>query len=215
MIVGHNLPIAALGTFILWFGWFGFNAGSTLVGDASIGRIAVNTTISPAVGAVFAMLSMWLIQGRPDLTMVLNGALGGLVGITACCSVVSPASAAIIGMVAGLIATFGTLLLERMQLDDAVGAVPVHLFNGWWGTLCVALFNDAGFNANTLGVQALGTFSMTGGAFVLCWLVFKAVDVAVGLRATDEEQEDGLDFAEHSANAYPEFVTSEQRLAGM
>jgi Amt family ammonium transporter len=213
MIVGHNLPMATLGTFLLWFGWFGFNAGSTLVADGTIGRIAVNTTIAPAVGAVSAMLSMWLIQGRPDLSMVLNGSLGGAVGITACCAVVTPSSAVVIGLVAGLVATFGTLLLEKLGVDDAVGAVPVHLFNGWWGTLSAALFHEGGFTAERLGVQALGTFSMTAAAFAGAFAVFKVVDMLIGLRATDEEQLNGLDFAEHSANAYPEFVTSEQKLA--
>jgi len=212
MLVGHNLPMAALGAFILWFGWFGFNGGSTLIGDPSIGRIIVNTAIAPSVGAISAMLSMWLIQGRPDLGMVINGCLGGAVGITACCSVVTPASACVIGLVAGIIATFGTLLLEKLQLDDAVGAVPVHLFNGWWGTLCVSLFNDKGFDVKQLGVQAIGTFSMTLTAFVGCFIIFKLVDILIGLRASDEEQIDGLDFSEHSASAYPEFATTEQKL---
>jgi Amt family ammonium transporter len=210
LIAGHNIPLAALGVFLLWFGWFGFNAGSTLLGDATIGRIVVNTTIAPAVGALAAMISMWFIQGRPDIGITLNGSLGGLVGITACCANITPASAAIVGLVAGLLTTVTTIALERLKLDDAVGAVPVHLVNGWWGTLAVALFDEAGFQVERLGIQALGTFSITGTAFVLCFIIFKVTDLVVGLRATETEQIDGLDFSEHSANAYPDFSTTEQ-----
>lgn len=210
LIAGHNIPLAALGVFILWFGWFGFNAGSTLIGDGAIGRIVVNTTIAPASGALAAMISMWFVQGRPDVGITLNGALGGLVGITACCANISPASALVVGLIAGIITTVATIALERMQIDDAVGAVPVHLVNGWWGTLSVALFNQDGFDAQKLGVQALGTFSITLTSFVICFGIFKTVDMLVGLRATDNEQIDGLDFSEHAANAYPDFQTTEQ-----
>lgn len=210
LIAGHNIPLAALGVFILWFGWFGFNAGSTLIGDGSIGRIVVNTTIAPAAGALAAMISMWFVQGRPDVGITLNGALGGLVGITACCANISPASSLVVGLIAGIITTVATIALERMQIDDAVGAVPVHLVNGWWGTLSVALFNQDGFDAHKLGVQALGTFSITLTSFVICFIIFKTVDMLVGLRATDNEQIDGLDFSEHAANAYPDFQTTEQ-----
>jgi ammonium transporter, Amt family len=210
LIAGHNIPLAALGVFLLWFGWFGFNAGSTLLGDVTIGRIVVNTTIAPAAGALAAMVSMWFIQGRPDIGITLNGALGGLVGVTACCANITPASAAVVGLVAGLLTTVATIGLERMRLDDAVGAVPVHLVNGWWGTLAVALFDEVGFSVEKLGVQALGTFSITGCAFLLCLVIFKVVDWTVGLRASETEQIDGLDFTEHSANAYPDFSTTDQ-----
>lgn len=210
LIAGHNIPLAALGVFILWFGWFGFNAGSTLLANASIGRIAVNTTIAPAAAALAAMISMWFVQGRPDVGITLNGALGGAVGVTACCANISPASALVVGMIAGIITTVATIALERLQLDDAVGAIPVHLCNGWWGTLSVALFDEQGFKAEKLGVQALGTFSITLTAFIICYGIFKTVDMIVGLRASDTEQVDGLDFSEHAANAYPDFQTTEQ-----
>ena len=210
LIAGHNIPLAALGVFILWFGWFGFNAGSTLVANGTIGRIAVNTTIAPAAAALSAMVSMWFVQGRPDVGITLNGSLGGLVGVTACCANISPASAFVVGLIAGIITTVATIALERMRIDDAVGAVPVHLANGWWGTLSVALFNMDGFDAHKLGVQALGTFSITLTSFVICFAIFKTVDLAIGLRATENEQIDGLDFSEHSANAYPDFQTTEQ-----
>jgi Amt family ammonium transporter len=210
LITGHNMPLATLGTFILWFGWYGFNAGSTLLGDAGIGRVAVNTTLSPAAGALAAMFTMWILQGRPDLGMTLNGGLGGLVGITANCNLVEPASAVVIGLVSGLIATFGAVLLERLKVDDAVGAVPVHLFCGWWGTLCVALFNEAGFSPKQLGVQALGTVAITVSCFIVAYISFQIIDKVMGLRASEDEQDLGLDFTEHSGAAYPDFITGEQ-----
>jgi len=214
LISGHNLPLAALGTFILWFGWYGFNAGSTLIGDASIGRIVVNTTLAPSAGALAAMVAIWITQGRPDLSVTLNGALGGLVGITASCHTVSPASAVLIGLVAGVVATLGTMLLERLWVDDAVGAVPVHLFCGWWGVLAVALFNEKGFSPESLAVQALGVASITAFSFTLSFIAFKLIDVTVGLRASNDEQDLGLDFTEHSGTAYADFVTSEHEIPG-
>jgi Amt family ammonium transporter len=212
LLSGHNLPLATLGTFILWFGWFGFNAGSTLIGDASIGRIAVNTTIAPSAGALAAMITIWITHGRPDLGATLNGALGGLVGITANCHMVVPASAAVIGLIAGVIATLAAQLLERLKVDDAVGASPVHLFCGVWGVLAVALFNEKGFSPESLGIQALGAFSIAVGAFVASYLVFQLINVTIGLRASDEEQDLGLDFTEHSATAYADFLTGEQSI---
>lgn len=212
LMSGHNVPLAALGTFILWFGWYGFNSGSTLVGDVSIGRIAVNTTLAPAAGALMGMFAMWLHQGRPDMAMTMNGALGGLVGITANCHCVTPFSAVIIGLVAGILATFGCLFLERLKLDDAVGAIPVHLFCGIWGILAVALFNEKGFSSDALAVQAMGVGSIAGAAFVGAFIVFFLIDKIVGLRASDNEQDLGLDFTEHSGAAYPDFTTNEQEL---
>ena len=210
LIAGHNIPLAALGTFILWFGWFGFNAGSTLVASGAIGRIAVNTAVAPAAAAISAMISMWFVQGRPDVGITLNGCLGGAVAVTACCANITPASSFVVGVVAGLLTTFATIGIERIGLDDAVGAVPVHLFNGWWGILSVAFFNEKGFDPRQLGVQALGVFSITVTSFVMCYVVFRFVHAIIGLRASDQEQKDGLDFSEHSANAYPDFHTSEQ-----
>lgn len=209
LIPGHNLPLAALGTFLLWFGWFGFNVGSMLTVDSSLGRIAVNTTLAASTGALIGMLSMWLHQGRPDLLITLNGALGGLVGITANCHCVSPVSAVLIGLIAGLIATAGSILLERLRIDDAVGAVPVHLFCGWWGVLAVAIFNEEGFSPGQLGIQALGVLSITGFAFVAAFVSFVIINKTIGLRATDPEQDLGLDFTEHSGTAYPDFITGE------
>ncbi|WP_206026035.1 ammonium transporter [Roseimicrobium sp. ORNL1] len=210
IIAGHNLPLAALGALLLWFGWFGFNAGSTLAANDAMGRIAVNTLISPSAGAVFAMIAMWLAQGKSDVGIAINGSLGGAVGITACCANISPASALVVGAVAGLLTTGATILLERLRLDDVAGAVPVHLVNGLWGTLSVALFDEKGFDAGRLGVQALGTFSVAAFSFVAGFAIFKLIDLTVGLRASEEEQLDGLDFSEHAVNAYPDFQTSER-----
>ncbi len=210
LIAGHNIPLVTLGVLLLWFGWFGFNAGSSLSATSAIGRLVVNTTISPAAAGIAAMVSMWFIQGKPDVNIAMNGALGGAVAITACCGVVTPASSVAIGMVGGIVTTIATIALERWKIDDAVGAVPVHLACGWWGTLSAALFNEAGFTARSLGVQALGTFSISLYAFAVCSAGFFVINRITRLRATEEEQINGLDFTEHAANAYPDFQTTEQ-----
>lgn len=210
LIAGHNVPLVILGVLLLWFGWFGFNAGSSLSATSVIGRLVVNTTISPAAAGIAAMAAMWFIQGKPDVNIAMNGALGGAVAITACCGNVTPASAVIIGTIGGIMTTVATIALERWQIDDAVGAVPVHLCCGWWGTLSVALFDEKGFQIERLGVQALGTVSASVYAFVTCFLIFKVINFAVRTRATEEEQVNGLDFTEHAANAYPDFHTTEQ-----
>lgn len=210
LIAGHNIPLVTLGVLLLWFGWFGFNAGSSLSGSSVIGRLVVNTTISPSAAGIAAMISMWFIQGRPDVNIAMNGALGGAVAITACCGNVSPAAAIIIGALGGIITTVATITLERWKIDDAVGAVPVHLACGWWGTLCVALFDEKGFSIERLGVQALGTLSISLYSFVVCAVVFAFIKFCVRIRATEEEQINGLDFTEHAANAYPDFQTTEQ-----
>lgn len=212
LIVGHNMPLAALGVFILWFCWFGFNAGSTVAGTAAIGRIAVNTNLAACIGALAAMTYVWKLHGRPDIGVTLNGALGGLVAITAGCHTVSAPSALAIGAIAGVLTAYVGDLLEKLRLDDAVGAVPVHFANGIWGVLAVAIFNENGFSLKLLGVQALGAATGATFSFVGCYLIFRLIEKTVGLRATRIEQEEGLDFHEHAASAYPDFSTSEQRL---
>lgn len=210
LIAGHNIPLVTLGVFLLWFGWFGFNAGSSLNGASMIGRLVVNTTISPSAAGMAAMISMWFIQGKPDVNIAMNGALGGAVAITACCGNVTPGSAIIIGAIGGIITTVATIALERWKIDDAVGAVPVHLACGWWGTLSVALFDEKGFSIERFGVQALGTVCISLYSFVVCIAVFAFIKLCVRIRATEEEQINGLDFTEHAANAYPDFQTTEQ-----
>lgn len=206
MITGHNLPLASLGVMLLWFGWIGFNGGSLLAVDTGLTTILINTMISASAGGLFGLVVFWGLHGRPDPGIVFNGILGGLVGITAACDVVSPASAMVIGMIAGIISTLGAELLLKFKLDDVVGAVPVHLFNGIWGTVAVALFNTGGFSVSQVGIQLFGTLAMSTVAFGAAFGAFKLINMTIGLRATDDEQLCGLDFAEHSTNAYPDFA---------
>lgn len=206
LMTGHNLPLASLGVLLLWFGWMGFNGGSMLSLDGGLSMVLINTMVSAAAGGLFALVVFWCLHNRPDPGVVFNGVLGGLVAITAACDQVTPASAMMIGAIAGVISSLGADLLLKFKLDDVVGAVPVHLFNGIWGTTCVALFSVGGFSVATLGVQLIGSVSMAAVAFGAAFAAFKAIDATIGLRATDEEQECGLDFAEHSTSAYPDFA---------
>ena len=211
-IRGHNIPLASLGVFILWFGWFGFNPGSTVaVGDgADLALVAMNTNLSAAAGALSAMVTIWLVGGKPDLGMTMNGCLAGLVAITAPCATVAPSSAIVIGLVGGVIVVLGALGLDRLRIDDPVGAVPVHGLNGLWGTLAIGLFNTdggllTGGGARLLGVQALGTFSATGFVIVVMGAVFLAIKHTVGLRVGRAEELRGLDIGEHGMEAYAGF----------
>jgi Amt family ammonium transporter len=204
-IPGHNLPLAALGVFILWFGWFGFNPGSTTTADTSIARIAVNTNLAAAAGSVLVMLLTWLKFKNPDVGLTMNGALAGLVAITAPCANVSPLSAVIIGALAGIIVVYAVLFFERIKVDDPVGAVSVHGICGAWGTLAAGIFNEAGFSLKVIGVQALGIVVAFVWAFGLGYIVFKLIAATIGLRVSPEEELEGLDLSEHRAEAYPDF----------
>jgi Amt family ammonium transporter len=199
---GHNLVFATLGVFLLWFGWFGFNAGSTTTADTSIALIAVNTNLAAAAGAVAAMITSWLYLKKPDATMALNGALAGLVGITAGCANVSPGSSVIIGLIAGAIVVFSVLLFDRIRIDDPVGAISVHGVCGAWGTLAAGLFNAEGVTAGIIGVQLLGIAAAFVWTFGTMWVFFKLVAVTVGLRVSPEEEVEGLDSHEHGNDAY-------------
>ena len=207
-ILGHNIPLAALGVFILWLGWFGFNPGSTTTADTSIAMIFVNTNLAAATGAVFAMLTAWMKFGKPEAGMSLNGALAGLVGITAGCANVSPGSAIIIGAVAGVLVVFSVLFFDKIKVDDPVGAVSVHGVNGAWGTLAAGLFDMGGFSMKVVGVQLLGIASCFVWTFVTAFIMFKIISMTIGLRVSPEEEKEGLDFTEHGNNAYPDFDTS-------
>ncbi|MBI4773721.1 MAG: ammonium transporter [Deltaproteobacteria bacterium] len=211
-IPGHNLPLAALGTFILWMGWFGFNPGSTTAAIKDISWIFVNTNLAGAAGCLTAMITAWCRFGKPDVGMSLNGALAGLVAITAPCNNVTPLSSVIIGAIAGVIVVLSVLFFDKIKVDDPVGAVSVHGVCGAWGTLAAGLFNIDGFSLKIIGVQLIGI----GGAFVWAFgmglIVFKLIDLIVGLRVSPEEETDGLDFHEHGASAYPDFQTSVSRL---
>ena len=210
-ILGHNIPLAALGVFILWFGWFGFNPGSTTTGNGSIGYIAVTTNLSAAAGAIAAMCISWLILKKPDASMALNGALAGLVSITAPCDAVSPLAAIAIGGIGGWLVVASVLFIDRIfKIDDPVGAVSVHGVCGVWGTLSVGLFNlESGlFNEGglkLLGVQALGAFSAFAWAFGVGLVLFYAISKTAGLRVTAEEELKGLDIGEHGMEAYSGF----------
>ena len=218
VIAGHNIPLASLGVFILWFGWFGFNAGSTLsVGDGSlIGRVAINTNIAAAIGGIVAMATVWKRFGKPDLSMVMNGALAGLVAITAPCAYVEPWAAIVIGGIAGYVVMRGVELLDKLQIDDPVGAFPVHGMCGVWGTLCVGIFGKAslglanngfiyGGNPMQLGIQMVGIVSTITFIIVGMGIVFKMIDITVGLRISREEELRGLDIGEHGMEAYGGF----------
>jgi len=210
-ILGHNIPLAALGVFILWFGWFGFNPGSTTVGDGSIGYIAVTTNLSAAAGAIVAMCVSWVIMKKPDASMALNGALAGLVSITAPCDGVTPVGAIVIGAVGGVLVVSSVLFIDHvLKVDDPVGAVSVHGVCGLWGTLAAGLFNMEsglfyGGGLKQLGVQALGAGTAFVWAFGLGLILFYAISKTIGLRVTPEEELKGLDIGEHGMEAYSGF----------
>ena len=204
---GSNLPLATLGTFILWLGWFGFNGGSQLamgtISDVSdVARIFANTNMAAAAGAVVAMLMTQILYKKVDLTMTLNGALAGLVSITAEPLAPSLFQALIIGGVGGAIVVFVVPLLDRLKIDDVVGAIPVHLVAGFWGTFIVAWTNaDASFGMQIMGFAVIGAF-----VFVVSYVFFTLIKLTMGLRVGEEEELGGLDMAELGMEAYPEFT---------
>ena len=208
-MMGANLPLATLGTFILWLGWFGFNGGSQLaigsVGDvANVSRIFANTNAAAAGGVLTALIASQLYHGKPDLTMALNGALAGLVSITAEPLMPSLGVATLIGGTGGLIIVFSVPLLDRLQIDDVVGAIPVHLLAGIWGTLAVCLTNgDANLLTQILGIVVIGIFT-----FVTSYVVWLILDAFLGLRVSEEEEIRGMDISEMGMESYPDFNTS-------
>ena len=218
VIAGHSIPLASLGVFILWFGWFGFNPGSSLhVGDGSlIALVAINTNLAAAAGGIAALVTVWKIFGKPDLSMAMNGALAGLVAITAPCAFVDPWAAIIIGVIGGIIVVFGVVLLDKLHIDDPVGAVPVHGMNGIWGTLAIGLFGKEslglahngllfGGGFKQLGIQLLGVSSVIIFIVISMSIVFKLINVIIGLRVSREEELKGLDIGEHGMEAYGGF----------
>jgi Amt family ammonium transporter len=217
-IGGHNLPLGMLGVFILWFGWYGFNAGSTLgmSEPGTVARIAMTTTLAASAGSIAAMVLAWVKYGKPDLTLALNGALAGLVGITAPCAVVTPGASIFIGAAAGILVIYGIEWLNRIRIDDPVGAIAVHGLCGVWGTLAVGLFGLAsmgapadglfyGGGAGQLGIQFLGVTACLAFTAVAMWIIFKAIDSVVGLRVPLETELRGLDIDEHGLESYSGF----------
>ena len=221
VIAGHNLPLAALGVFILWLGWFGFNPGSQMAADASsIALIAVTTNIAAAAGAIASMITAWIRLGKPDAGMALNGALAGLVAITAPCAFVEPWAAVVIGAIAGVVVVFSVLLFESFKVDDPVGAISVHGTCGALGTILLGVFhNEQGilYAANKgeafkfLGVQFLGVIAVLVWCVITGYILFSAIKAVVGLRVSQEEEMEGLDLREHGASAYPDFSVSSIR----
>ncbi|MCA9542309.1 MAG: ammonium transporter [Myxococcales bacterium] len=201
-IMGHNLPLAAIGAFLLWFGWYGFNGGSVLSANpGAVSFVFATTTLAAAAGIISAMAISWIFLKKPDLSMVLNGALAGLVGITAGADVISPLNAVIVGALAGALAVFSVLLLDRLRIDDPVGAISVHLVGGIFGTLAVGVFAPEGdFGAQIIGVLATGAL-----CFPVSLGLFFALARTIGLRVSKHEEQQGLDVGEHGMEAYAGF----------
>jgi Amt family ammonium transporter len=207
------MALATLGVFILWMGWFGFNAGSTtgVTGgtDPTSGAgkafalIALNTNLAACAGAIFATATTWIRYGKPEISMALNGALAGLVSITAPCASASPLSAVLIACVAGVLVVFSVDVFERLEIDDPVGAISVHGVCGVWGTLAAALFHVDGFSAAQLLTQGIGVVACFAWSFSTAFVLFKILSVSVGLRVSAEDEIDGLDISEHGGEAYP------------
>ncbi len=213
-IPGHNIPLATLGVLILWMGWFGFNPGSTMAADVSVGHIAVTTTLSASAASLTAFFVTFLLYKKADVGMTLNGALAGLVGITAGCAGVTGVGALIIGIISGVVVVFSVLALDKMKIDDPVGAISVHGVCGVVGTLLLGFLDSSSgvFYAEKtadgllfLGVQAVGVVSIVAWAFIATFIFVKIIDTLFKLRVTEEEEFQGLDFSEHGASAYADF----------
>ncbi|CDM93703.1 ammonium transporter [Limnospira fusiformis KN01] len=200
-IPGHNMSIATLGCLILWIGWFGFNPGSELAANENVPYIALTTNLAASAGGVTATLTSWIKDGKPDLSMIINGILAGLVGITAGCDAVPLWAAVVIGAIAGVIVVYSVAFFDRIQIDDPVGATSVHLVCGIWGTLAVGIFGGA-----NLGVQILGVLSIGGFTVVMTTIFWLAIRAMVGIRVNPEHEYEGLDIAEHGMEAYNGFL---------
>ena len=203
-ILGHSMPLATIGVFLLFIGWFGFNGGSVLSADpAAVSYVFTTTALAAAAGAVAASLVSWVMLRKPDLSMALNGILAGLVGITAGADVIGISDATLVGAIAGAIVVVSILILDKMQIDDPVGAVSVHGICGIWGTVAVALFSDAA----SLSTQLCGTLSYAAFAFLVALIGFGLLKYLLGVRVSEEEEMEGLDIGEHGQEAYPDFQT--------
>lgn len=203
-IPGHSMPLAAIGVFLLWFGWFGFNGGSVLSADAAgVSLVFVTTSLAAAAGAVGAFITGYILFKSHDLSMVLNGILGGLVGITAGADQMGPLSAIIIGFVAGIIIPFSVVFFDKIKVDDPVGATSVHLICGIWGTIAVGLFGQMA-GLGQVGIQLVGILAVCTFSFVFSFGLMYALKVTMGIRVKEKEEIKGLDRYEHGAQAYQE-----------
>ena len=201
-IPGHSLPLATIGVFLLWLGWFGFNGGSVLSADPGlVSLVFVTTSIAAAAGGLAAMFVSWITVKKPDLSMALNGILAGLVGITAGADSVSVLSSFIIGVIAGVIVVFAILFFDKIRIDDPVGAISVHGVCGIWGTIAVGIFNSE----ISVMWQVIGTLSISAFTFIFSIIVFGAIKAVIGVRVSEEEESEGLDIGEHGIEAYPNF----------
>ena len=201
-ILGHNMPIATIGVFLLWFGWYGFNGGSVLSADpGGVSLVFVTTTLAAAAGVIGAMITSWYVSKKPDLSMILNGSLAGLVGITAGADVISPMNSVLVGFIAGIIVVLSVIQLDKLKIDDPVGAISVHLICGIWGTLAVGVFSaEHSLSVQALGVVAYGLFCLIGSA-----LIFTVLKYSIGLRVSEDEEIIGLDIGEHDMESYAGF----------
>ena len=210
-ILGHSMPLATIGVFLLWLGWFGFNGGSVLSADpAAVSLTLVTTCIAAAAGGVAAAATSWGILKKPDLSLALNGILAGLVGITAGADQMAPMSAAIIGLIAGVLVVMSVMFFDKIRIDDPVGAISVHLVCGIWGTLAVGLFGaKSGLTQlwhQMVGIVAIGVFT-----FGFAMVLFGIIKATMGLRVSVQEEKEGLDLGEHGSEAYPNFQPVAER----
>ncbi|KGR90009.1 ammonium transporter [Ureibacillus massiliensis 4400831 = CIP 108448 = CCUG 49529] len=227
-LLGHNQVYTALGVLILWVGWFGFNGASTFgVADGFLGFVILNTQLAAGAGAVAAMFTVWAVTGKADVPTTLNGALAGLVAITASCGFVEPWAAVIIGAIGGIMVVFSMKLFEKLKIDDPIAALSVHGTVGVWGTLSNGLFAVPALSVDIewglpglfygggfeqLGVQALGVVASGAYAFVVSFIILKVLDMTIGLRVSEEEEIMGLDISEHGSYGYPEHMEQEAKL---
>jgi Amt family ammonium transporter len=198
------MPLAAIGVFLLWFGWFGFNGGSVLSADpGAVSLVFVTTSLAAAAGAIGAFFVSWMLFKSHDLSMVLNGILGGLVGITAGADQMMPGSSVLIGLIAGAIIPFSVVMFDKLKIDDPVGATSVHLVCGIWGTLAVGIFGAmAGFGQ--LVNQLIGALAVCAFSFLFTFGLMSALKATMGIRVSEEEEVKGLDIGEHDMEAYPD-----------
>jgi Amt family ammonium transporter len=225
-LAGHNQVFTALSVLLLWVGWFGFNAGSTLgVDKAFFGFVAVNTNLGAAAGTIAAMIVSWMVLGKADVPMMLNGALAGLVAITASCGFVDTWAAVVIGFIAGILVFYSIRFFEKIKVDDPIAALSVHGAAGVWGTLSNGLFATKelatvgkpglfyGGGIHQLGIQAMGVITCAAYAFIVSFIILAIMKAAMkGLRVTEEEEIIGLDMSEHGSYGYPELLKAEQKL---
>lgn len=204
-ITGHSMPLATIGVFLLWLGWFGFNGGSVLSADpAAVSLVLVTTSIAASAGAVGAMLTSWFYFKKPDITMLLNGILAGLVGITAGADKMSPLDAIFVGLIAGVIVVFSVTFFDKLKLDDPVGALSVHLVCGIFGTMAVGIWGDLA-GLKQLWIQLVGVLSVGVFTTIFTTLLWFVIKKTIGLRVSEAEEIEGLDIGEHGMEAYPNF----------